>query len=111
MTTVTTVDDAVGVGQVDRVAADQIERAQFPDRLAATVEHRQHHLVAAFGGRGEREPEPAEQRRLQDAETVIAPTGLGVVIRDTVAQQRLVIAADQVVARCPRAPRAPGWSQ
>ena len=50
---VTTVSDRRRRGRPgsDRlVAADQVERAQLPDGLAAAAEHGQHHLVAAFGG-------------------------------------------------------------
>jgi hypothetical protein len=48
------------------------------------VKHGQDHLIATIRGCGEREAESGDQRRLYDAETVVTPTGVGIVIRYTV---------------------------
>ncbi len=56
-------------------------------------------------------PKRDEQRHLHRAEAVVAPAGLGVVIRDAVSHQRLVIALDEAALDRLTATPVRGWSR
>jgi hypothetical protein len=60
------------------------------------VQHGQYHLVSALGGRGEGEAQGGDERRLHHTQPVVAPAGIEVVIRYAIAQQRLVVMADEI---------------
>ena len=83
--------------RAERILADEIQRAQLADRLAAPGQHGQHHVVTAIGGGGERESQRRDQQSLDHAESVITPTGFAVVAGDTVVGKGSVVFVDKVV--------------